>query len=73
MSERRTIYVRLIDELVDVWRPVEADPVDGGVYRICEQPYDREIERWEFTPDELVLCERISLSAGTVLAATKRA
>src|SRR5436309_14549784 len=41
---------QLPDEQVDAWRPAEAVPVGAGLYRILDQPYDREIERWEFEP-----------------------
>jgi len=44
MSQSEEIYVALIDESVDVWRPVRAKHIGGNVYRIVEQPYDREIE-----------------------------
>jgi len=34
MSETRTIYVALLDEGVDVWRPVDAEHVAGDLYRL---------------------------------------
>jgi hypothetical protein len=34
----RTIYAELLDEGVDVWRPVEAVEEPGGVYRLPEVP-----------------------------------
>ena len=42
------IFVRLMDEPVDVWRPVRAEHFEGDRYRIVEQPYDRESEEWQF-------------------------
>lgn len=38
------IFVRLVDEGVDVWCPVWAESLYGNVYRIEDQPYDRETE-----------------------------
>ena len=35
------IYVALLDEGVDVWRPVEAQRLPSGDYLILEQYYDR--------------------------------
>lgn len=57
------IYVRLLNEGVDVWRPVAAEPVSGGVYRLAsaEPPPD---ESWEFPPGAVVRCELKRLSGG---------
>jgi hypothetical protein len=65
----REIFVRLIDEGVDVWRPVRAQHVRDDVYRILDQPYERDIETWEFGPGDEVVCEMIDSSEGRVLAA----
>jgi hypothetical protein len=65
------IYVALLDEGVDVWRPVLAEQFSDTVFRIEEQPYERDIETWEFGPGEEVVCEMISRSGGPFLAATK--
>jgi hypothetical protein len=67
------IFVKLIDERVDVWRPVQAKRLSDGVYRIAQQPYDRELEEWEFGPGEQVVCELIESSDGPMLAATRAA
>lgn len=67
------IYVRLLGEGVDVWRPVEAERLGGNRYLILSQPYEREIETWEFVPGEEVVCELIKASDGPILAATTRA
>jgi hypothetical protein len=68
----KDIFVRLLDEGVDVWRPVQAEPLHGDIYRILDQPYDRETERWEFTPGDEVVCELIESSADRILAETRR-
>ena len=73
MTEQRQIHVALLDEGVDVWRPVNAVHAEGDVYVIVEQPYDREIESWQFEPGDRVVCKIISSSEGPILAAVARA
>jgi hypothetical protein len=58
----RTIYVYLPDEAVDVWRPVEAEELDFGLYRILgPAPED---ETWEFPPESIVRIEMKRLVHG---------
>ena len=45
-----TIYVRLLDEGVDVWRPVLAFALGDMRFEIAPADIDREIETWEFWP-----------------------
>lgn len=66
------IHVRLLDEAVDVWRPVKAEHLGAEEYRILEQPYDRDIDTWEFEPGDRVVCEQIDSSDGRILAAVRR-
>jgi hypothetical protein len=66
------IFVRLLDEDVDVWRPVKAEQIGLDRFRIVEQPYDRGTERWEFEPGDEVVCELVASDDGTFLAATRR-
>ena len=68
-----TIYVKLTDEPVPVWRSVKAEQISEDVYLIVVQPSDREIEQWEFQPGERVVCESIPLSDGATLAAVRQA
>lgn len=65
------VFVSLIDEGVEVWRPVRATRLRGGIYRIVEQPYDRELETWQFEPGDTVVCELIDSGDGPILAATR--
>jgi hypothetical protein len=67
------IFVKLLDEGVDVWRPVRAEHIQGNVYKIVDQPYDREDESWQFEPGDEVICEMVELSASDILAATRLA
>ena len=73
MTDIAQIYVALLDEGVDVWRPVQAEHLSGNTYRILDQPYDRSIESWEFEPGDVVLCEMVESSNGRILAATRKA
>jgi hypothetical protein len=65
------IFVSLMDEGVDVWRPVQAEQLHDNVYRIAEQPYDRDLETWQFEPGYEVICEVIDASEGPILAAVR--
>jgi hypothetical protein len=58
------IYLNLVGENVDVRRPVPAEHVDGNVYRMVNQPYDRNVERWQFEPRARVICEPVDTSEG---------
>ncbi len=67
-----TIYVSLLGEGIDVWRPVKAQRLDGRTWYIEPgQDYDPSTERWEFTPGSTVICERRSTSQGDILAAVR--
>lgn len=54
MSESATIYVGLLDEGVDCWRPVRARHVGADLYRIADCIPDDEV--WEFQPGQVVRC-----------------
>ena len=62
MTRQPTVYVRLLDEDVDVWRPVPATFEGSDVYRLSEQQPDG--ERWEFRPGSRVHCKRQALADG---------
>jgi hypothetical protein len=51
-----TIYMPLLDEGTDVWRPVEATRLTDDTYRI-EGVMD-ENEEWAFAPGSVVRCGR---------------
>jgi hypothetical protein len=71
MSERDTIYVALLDEGIDVWRPVEAERLARAPYLIVDQNYDRGIERWEFEPGTVVRCRKENRDGRLLLVATE--
>ena len=64
-----TIYVYLLDEGTDVWRPVEAEQIAGDRYRITGTNLDPDDERWQFQTGDIVRCERRKLSGGECLVA----
>jgi hypothetical protein len=63
------IFVRLLDEGVDAWRPIMAERLSTETSRILDQPYSRATETWEFSPGDEFRCEMISSSNGQILAA----
>jgi hypothetical protein len=66
-----TIYVALLDEGVDVWRPVQASRRAGDVFEIVSKNDDPETESWEFPSGSLVRCIERSLSGGSHLVAVE--
>lgn len=66
------VYVRLLDEGVEVWRPVGAAEEAPGLYRLLG-PKPDETELWEFEPDDLVRCAPRKFSDGNIgLVAVER-
>ena len=56
MSDQVTVFVRLLDEGVEVWRPVPAIRLGNGRYEIqATDDYDPECETWEFPPGAVVM------------------
>ena len=71
MTERVTILVKLLDEAVDVWRPVDDEHFGGDKYRVLGQI--PETEAWEFQPGDVVHCRsRDFADSGTGLVAFSR-
>ena len=68
-----TIYVCMPEEAVDVWRPVDAEIVSPGVFRITSPAPDPADEVWEFKSGDLVRCEMRRLEDGEHLVAVGRA
>jgi hypothetical protein len=68
-AQTTKVYVCLLDEGVDVWRPVSAEHVEGDRYRIVGEPPDPEDEKWEFLPGQVVRCRLQQLSEGEFLVA----
>jgi hypothetical protein len=64
-----TVMVPLLDEGVDVWRPVHAEVLPNRHYRIVTDNSDRADERWAFSTGEIVLCEERELEGESALVA----
>ena len=65
-----TVYVRLLDEGTDVFRPTLADRTPNGFYKLRPtEDYDSEDEKWEFLPGQLVKCDLMKLHGGERLVA----
>jgi hypothetical protein len=57
-SDPEQVYVRLLDEGTDVWRPTTAVRLADGRFRLLPtDDYDPAIETWEFPPGSMVECE----------------
>ena len=68
MTER--IYVALLDEGVNAWRPVDAERMPDGSYRIGFTVDPAAVgEKWEFQPGTLVTCQPRQSVDGKILAA----
>ena len=48
-----TIYVKIVDESVDTWRPVRARKLADTVFTLLDQEIPEE-EIWEFLPNQTV-------------------
>jgi hypothetical protein len=57
VGTRRLIYVPLVDEGVDVWRPVIAEVVGDQTFRIVGENISPDDEHWAFATGEVVRCE----------------
>ena len=66
-----TVYVALLGEGVDVWRPVRAEHVQGQLYRITGENTSPEDEKWEFVTGQIVRCVKNDLSDGPSLVAVE--
>jgi hypothetical protein len=66
-----TIFVYLLDEGVDCWRPVDAVR-EGDYYRIVSVNEVPDDEQWQFSSGDLVACEDRELSKGRRLVAVRR-
>jgi hypothetical protein len=64
------IYVRLLGEGVEVYRPVAASMVSTATYILGgADVYDPENEEWEFPPGSLVNVQEKTLNGDVVLVA----
>jgi hypothetical protein len=68
-----TIYMYLLDEGTDVWRPVQAEHLADNCYRILSVNNSPEDEQWQFQTGDIVRCELKQLDGGARLVALSRA
>ena len=67
-----TIYIELLNEATECWRPVQSEHLGGDLYRIVDKPPDDEV--WPFATGEIVKCEPRDLQfGGRELVAYERA
>ena len=59
-----TIYVPLLDEGTDVWRPVNAERISRAIYRIVNQSRDSDDEECLYSPGQEVAVEEHVFSEG---------
>lgn len=67
------IFVALLGEGVDVWRPVNAIAKENGIYQIISENRAPDDEHWEFTTGDLVRCveKQFSESPSGLVAVAK--
>jgi hypothetical protein len=66
-----TIYMPLINEGVDVWRPVEAMKIGELGYMVTQNAPPE--EDWAFQPGQILRCEERVTSEGSQLVAISKA
>ena len=63
------IYVLLLDEGIDVWRPVRAIEVSPATFKIIEPESQKVGETWQFHEGQEVVVETRQLNGDQVLVA----
>ncbi len=73
------IFVKLLDEGTNVYRPVNAEKLAENIYMILNNnAYDRDSERWEFEPgasvktEGMILEGELSIVAKSKIATNKK-
>lgn len=54
-----TVYVRLTNEYIDVWRPVQARMLSNPNEFLIISQIVPEGEDWEYLPGDRVICEKV--------------
>ena len=68
ISNIEPIYVKLLDEDIDVYRPVKAIKINDYIYKIIDddqEAYKEDGEVWEFKKGDMVKCSYKNLSKGS--------
>ncbi len=69
-TDAQIVYVRLLGEGTDVWRPAQASYMGGDRYQLIPQAVP-DSEEWEFSPGTIVHCETRTLSGSQCTAAVQ--
>jgi hypothetical protein len=64
-----TIMMPLLEEGVDVWRPVQAEVLPNGLYRIVSENDSPDDEHWAFKAGAIVGCEERQFDGEQALVA----
>ena len=67
MADERQIYIRVTGSRGPAWRPVEAERIEGDVYRITGSATPASGESWEFASQDLVRCKPYELTDDDVV------
>ena len=67
LEQTTTIFVRLLDEGTDVWRPVDAIQNDSNTFEIVSEKPDQEDETREFVQGQKVTCKEALSQEGDVI------
>jgi hypothetical protein len=53
------IYIKLLDEVIDVWRPTMGIQIDDFIFLVLPtEKYESLDEEWEFPPGTRVRCRK---------------
>jgi hypothetical protein len=66
MIERTAVYVGLIGEGTDVWRPTSAYRLTEAVYVLSNENFDTETEAWAIAPGSLITVTNQQTRAGFI-------
>jgi hypothetical protein len=73
-EDKVMIYVKLLDEGVEVKRPIWAKKINDTFYEILDIDYSPNIEMWEFNPGDVVECrEEIGSNGDNLCVAFRKA
>ena len=72
-TEIRTVYVALLGEGTDVWRPVEAIEIGANRFALLRpHDYDESSESWQYLPGTVVRCEEQEKDGEHLLVAVEQ-
>jgi hypothetical protein len=67
-----TVYVALLEEGTNVWRPAPARKVADSTYELLRPAdYDPDDEKWEFPPGSIVQVAPRCMSGGEFMTAVR--